>query len=239
MNKTQISVIIPAYNEEKYLQRCLDSVKNQKTNLNYEIIVVNNNSKDKTEEIAKKNNVIVVNEKKKGVGSARKAGTQKAKGEIIIHIDADTVLYPNHLKKVWEYFKKEKNLACLGGQFLFYDAPLWKKIARKIIYKPLVLFSQKTSKNSTGPMGNNMAFRKSLYKKTTGFDENLKFGEDSDICKKLKKFGDIKVDMNLKVETSARRYKIDKKLFLYTRNFLHYCLYGKPYKNVLPKIKED
>ena len=58
-----ISVIIPVFNEEKFLPRCLESLKNQKFKY-FEIIVVDNNSTDKTAEIAKKFNVILVSEKK-------------------------------------------------------------------------------------------------------------------------------------------------------------------------------
>jgi len=58
-----ISVIIPVFNEEKFLPRCLESLKNQKFK-DFEIIVVDNNSTDKTAEIAKKFNVILVSEKK-------------------------------------------------------------------------------------------------------------------------------------------------------------------------------
>ncbi len=238
MNKIQISVIIPAYNEEKYLQECLNSLKKQKTSLSYEVIVVNNNSKDKTEKIARRNNVKVVNEKRQGVGWARKTGTENAKGEIIVHIDADTRAYPDYLEKIWEHFKKDLDLSCLGGEFIYYDAPLWKNILRKILYRPLLFLGKASSKGALGPTGGNMAFRMKAYKKTTGFNPKLRFGEDADISLKLKKFGKVKVDLNLKCEISARRYKIDKNFIQYSLNFFSLCLRKKPYKNVLPDLKK-
>lgn len=238
MKKIDISVIIPAYNEEKFIQKCIESVKKQKTKLNYEIIVVDNNSTDKTKDIAKKQNVKVVNEKKQGVGAARRTGTEHAKGEIVVHIDADTILYPNHLEKVSKYFEKNKNLACLGGIFLFYDAPLWKHTLRKILYKPLLFFAKVFSKGTLGPSGNNMVFKRSFYKKTKGFNKNLKFGEDMEICKELKKFGDIKTCTRIKVKVSSRRYKVNKKLLIYIINFISMCTRGKPYKNKLHKTED-
>jgi glycosyltransferase involved in cell wall biosynthesis len=239
MSKIDISVVIPAYNEENFIGKCLKSVKNQKTNLNYEIIVVDNNSKDKTREIAKKHKVIVLKEKTQGVGAARRTGTEHAKGEIVVHIDADTVLYPDHLERVYEHFQKDKNLVCLGGIFLFYDAPLWKNILRKIMYKPLLFFAKTMSKGALGPSGNNMAFRNNSYKKTKGFNKNLKFGEDIEICRELKKLGKIKTNSKLKIQVSSRRYQLDKKFLTYTKNFIFSCLGKKPYKNTLPELKQQ
>ncbi len=234
MKETNISIIIPAYNEENFIEKCINSVKKQKTKLNYEIIVVDNNSTDKTKEIAKKQNIKIINEKKQGVGAARKTGTEHAKGEIVVHIDADTILYPNHLERVWKYFKEDKELACLGGQFVFYHAPLWKNIFRKVFYKPLALFGRILSRGVIGPTGGNMAFRKDLYEKTEGFDLSLKFAEDVDICQKFKQYGKIRVDFDLKVKVSSRRFQINKKFLIYTINFFALCFTGKPYKNVLP-----
>jgi glycosyltransferase involved in cell wall biosynthesis len=237
MSKIDISVVIPAYNEEGFIGKCLKSVKIQKTNLNYEIIVVDNNSKDKTREIAKKHKAIVLNEKKQGVGAARRTGTEHANGEIVVHIDADTILYPDHLERVYGHFKKDDTLVCLGGQFLFYDAPLWKNILRKFLYKPLLFFAKTASKGALGPSGNNMAFRNNAYKKTKGFNKNLKFGEDNEICREFKKLGKIKTDSKLRVQISSRRYQLDKKFFIYTINFISSCLRNKPYKNALPEYR--
>ncbi len=234
MNKIKISVIIPAYNEEKYIGECIKSVKRQKTENNYEIIVVDNNSKDKTKEIAKKHKVMVINEKKQGVGAARRTGTEHAKGEIVIHIDADTLLYPDHLERVYEHFKKDSELICLGGIFLFYDAPLWKNILRKVLYKPVLFFANIMSKGVIGPSGNNMAFRNDAYKKTKGFNKKLKFGEDNEICRTLSDVGKIMTNTKLKVQISSRRYQLDKNFFIYTINFLSSCIRKKPYKNTLP-----
>ena len=153
MNKIQISVVIPAYNEEKFLPKCLKSLKRQKTSLKYEIIVVNNNSKDKTGEVAKKHKVKVINEKKQGVGQARKTGTENAKGEIIVHVDADTIVFPDYLEKIWAHFEKDKKLVCLGGQFLFYDAPFLEKFTQKMPLPYYLFLWQSSVKRRTWPNG--------------------------------------------------------------------------------------
>jgi glycosyltransferase involved in cell wall biosynthesis len=232
-----ISVIIPAYNEEKYIRRCIESVKKQKTELIYEIIVVNNNSKDRTKEIAQSFGARVIDEKRKGVGYARRTGTEHANGEIIIHLDADTELYENHLERVWKHFQENPETACLGGQFIFYDANLFKKLFRFFSYRPLLYFSRISSKGKAGAMGNNMAFKKSLYLKTNGFDVKLNHGEDMALCRELSKYGKITVDLSLKVKTSVRRYEkmLSKSFLLYTVNFFFLCIFKKPYKNILER----
>jgi glycosyltransferase involved in cell wall biosynthesis len=91
-----ISVIIPAFNEEKFLGNCLFSLKNQDFN-DFEIIVVDNNSRDKTSKIAKKFGVKLVSEKNQGAALARNRGAKEAKGEILAFTDADTILPKNWL----------------------------------------------------------------------------------------------------------------------------------------------
>ena len=88
----KISVIIPVYNGEKYIQRCIDSVFNQ-TYSNVEIIVVNDGSTDNTENILKKySNIVLVNKKNEGVSKARNTGFSLATGDYVYFCDADDYL---------------------------------------------------------------------------------------------------------------------------------------------------
>ena len=228
-----ISVVVPAYNEEDFLPKSLGSLTKQDTLLNYEIIVVDNNSSDKTREVSEEYGVLVVYEERQGVGWARKTGTAYANGIIIVHIDADTVVPKDYLEDIKDHFKHDEDLVCLGGQFFYYDAPVWKEFLRKIMYKPVYYFARISSRGKLGPTGGNMAFRKSIYDKTSGFNPNLKFGEDGDLTMRLSSLGKIKVDMDLKCGVSVRRFNFDKDFFLYAINFLSLCLRGKPYKNEL------
>lgn len=88
------TVIIPAYNEEKYIEKVITNVK--KCNSIDEIIVVDNNSTDKTSEIAKRNNVKTIFVKKQGKGYALKEGIKKAKGDILVFIDGDICDYKDN-----------------------------------------------------------------------------------------------------------------------------------------------
>ena len=91
-----ISVIIPVYNVEKYLSRCLDSVINQ-TYSNLEILLVNDGSTDSSgficDEYAKKDSrIVVIHQENKGTSIARNRGLERAKGEFIGFVDPDDVI---------------------------------------------------------------------------------------------------------------------------------------------------
>jgi glycosyltransferase involved in cell wall biosynthesis len=209
MTNCKMSVVIPAYNEEKYISECIESLRKQECNFVFEIIVVDNNSTDNTIKKIEKYNVRILKENKQGVGAARKKGTNEAIGEIVIQLDADSRAQENYLQSVKEYFYKDKNLACLGGQYIFYDAPWWKDVIRLPSFYILLYLARLFSWGQLGPMGGCMAFRKNLYNKTKGFNENLKYGEDADICRKLSEYGKIRVFPKLKCYTSVRRFKIN------------------------------
>lgn len=91
--KPKISIIVPAYNVEKYIAQCLQSLVNQ-TYKNLEIIVVNDGSKDKTGEIIEKfaeedNRIRYVNQENKGVAEARNVALQKVNSEFVMFVDSD------------------------------------------------------------------------------------------------------------------------------------------------------
>lgn len=107
--KTDLTIIIPAYNEEKSIGEDIDVIIKtmKKANYRYEIIVVDDGSTDKTTQIvkAKKGAELIQHSCNKGVGAARKTGILKAKGEIIVMTDGDGT-YPNQdIPKLLTYMK--------------------------------------------------------------------------------------------------------------------------------------
>lgn len=125
MMKDLISVIIPAYNAEKYIYRCVESViKQSYTNL--EIIVVNDGSNDSTYDklkcIEKKyNNVIVVNQLNKGPSEARNTGINMAKGRYLCFVDADDYLEENMVGALYDLVKENKCGLAICGYYNFVD----------------------------------------------------------------------------------------------------------------------
>ena len=108
--ESMVSVIVPTYNSEKTLDKCLKSIKNQ-TYKNIEIIVVDKFSNDRTVEIARKytDKVFVINAKERSV--QRNFGAKKAKGRYLLFIDSDMILTSNVVE---ECVKKQLGTVCSG-----------------------------------------------------------------------------------------------------------------------------
>lgn len=98
------SFIVPVYNTEKYLKKCLDSLVNQ-TYKDFEIIVVNDGSTDKSSSIISKyqkkyKNIIVIDKENEGLSMARNRGVQKSSGKYIIFVDSDDYVSNKLLEEV-------------------------------------------------------------------------------------------------------------------------------------------
>ena len=106
MDKNRISIIIPVYNAEDYLARCLDSIFEQSF-ASYEVILVDDGSTDSSPLICERYSSTdprfrTVHKQNGGVGSARNAGMNLAKGEYLMFVDADDALLPDALEMVME-----------------------------------------------------------------------------------------------------------------------------------------
>jgi len=101
-NGKRVSVVIPAYNEEKGIKK---TVKDFSKPYVDEIVVVDNNSTDKTVSIAKQSGAKLVNEKKQGYGYAIRRGLKEAKGDIIILTEGDNTFIGNDMKKLLVYIE--------------------------------------------------------------------------------------------------------------------------------------
>jgi len=137
-----ISIIVPTYNEEKCIEENLKSIKNQKTNLNYEIIVSDCESDDQTVEIAKKYADKIVVSKKRSPAYARKAGALIAKGGILIFIDADTKILPDYVEFIFRKFEKIPHLVGLSTSFKFSKQSPKLIFAEEITNSYLIVRSQ-------------------------------------------------------------------------------------------------
>jgi len=105
LNKIKFSIIIPMYNSEKYIQKCIFSVLNQ-TYSNYEIIIVNDGSTDNSRKIVetiqkKENKIFIINQSNHGLLFTRRIGIANAKGEYIVFLDSDDTLVGNALMEIY------------------------------------------------------------------------------------------------------------------------------------------
>ena len=112
MIKPKISIIIPVYNVEKYLKRCLDSVLNQ-TFTDWEAICVNDGSPDNSDKIlaeyaARDKRFKIVNKTNGGLSDARNAGLKKASGKYILYLDSDDCIHPQTME-ILNFFADKNN----------------------------------------------------------------------------------------------------------------------------------
>jgi len=117
----KVSVIIPAYNAEKWIERCLESVINQSYQ-NIEIIVVNDGSLDNTLNILnnyaeKDNRIIVIDKENTGTYDTRRTGLMRSIGEAIFNADADDFLEPNAIELLANKFKIEEADVVIGNSY--------------------------------------------------------------------------------------------------------------------------
>lgn len=110
-----LTLVIPVYNEERHIKACLDAIVKQ-TIMPDEVLVIDNNCTDKTVEIAKRYPfVTVIREPKQGLIHARNTGFNRAKGDILGRIDADSVIANNWVETVLKNFAGKRELAGLTG----------------------------------------------------------------------------------------------------------------------------
>lgn len=108
----KVSIIVPIYNMEQYLNRCLESIINQ-TYENIEIILINDGSKDNSLEICKNyakkdNRIMIIDQKNSGVSSARNSGLDKATGEYLAFVDPDDWIDKDGIEKMVDFELKQK-----------------------------------------------------------------------------------------------------------------------------------
>lgn len=124
MENIKISVIVPVYNVETYLNQCIESIINQ-TLKDIEIIFVNDGSTDRSREILSNyrndSRIIIIDKENEGIGAARNTGLDYAKGEYIYFLDSDDYIELNMLEKLYNLAVSEEADIVQCGIRRFYD----------------------------------------------------------------------------------------------------------------------
>ena len=145
-NSTLISVIVPAYNTEKYISTCIDSLLAQ-TYINYEIIIINDGSTDHTLSILDKYrqhpNIRIFSQENAGLSAARNRGISVSNGDLICFVDSDDYVAKNYLEKLVAPLLQDStiDIAVCGYQEIYQD--------RQASYplKPQLLTGYQATKN--------------------------------------------------------------------------------------------
>jgi glycosyltransferase involved in cell wall biosynthesis len=119
-DKPKISVIIPTYNEERNVKETLLAVKNQICDFNYEIIVTDGQSTDSTVSIAEKYANVCISPQK-GKAFQLNHAVPKSSGDILLFLDADTLIDPLFLTKINRIFEKDKDMFACSARIKYYD----------------------------------------------------------------------------------------------------------------------
>ena len=182
-----ISVVIVAFNEEKYLPVCLAALKAQSfPKDDYEVTVVDNNSTDKTSEIAKEFGAKVISEKKQGYVFALNRGMREASSDIIAVTDADTKVSPNWLSTIKEAFIEENVVAVTGISKIKTGINIFDFLANCVskLCAVITLMIGKPNVN-----GFKFAVRKDAFEKVGGLNEKFLMSPDVDLGIRLTKIG--------------------------------------------------
>jgi glycosyltransferase involved in cell wall biosynthesis len=192
-----ISVIIPAHNEEHYLPETLQYLARQ-TYRHFEVIVVANGCSDATEEIAKARCDRFIWLDERNLGCARNVGGKKARGELLVFLDADTLIEPHALESIASEFTRDHAMGTLKG------LPDTTRLSHRAVYwlKNFLHYSHVHYGSSGVIIG-----WKDHFRAVGGFDDGLQVREISDFMNKMRRFGKYKYISSTAAITSMRRFK--------------------------------
>ncbi len=198
-----ITVVIPTLNEEKYIRRCIESLRNQTRKC--QIIVVDSGSDDKTRIIAARHADLVLRGQR-NIAYNRQIGAENAYGSIVVTTDADCFHPADWLENICGHFD-DSDVVCVSGptmpipeegnvldRFCYESTNYLLKVLNDVFKKALF-------------RGSNTAYRKDAFFRAGGYNTRLRSREDSDITMRISKIGKTVFDMDALVYTSMRRRK--------------------------------
>lgn len=226
-----VSIVIIAYNEEKYIGELLRSIKKQDYN-NFEVIVVDDHSEDKTIEVAENFKssfpLKIVQKEVRGVSRSRNYGASQARGEIILFLDADVVLPYNFISKNLKSFIQQKlSIATIDfipatdriiDKFIIMLYRIWLKTVQ--YYKP------------RGP-GFCLLVLRELHNKVL-FDESIIMCEDFDYTERASNLGKFRILKEEMLKVSWRRFEKENDFILIVK-----YLFFELYRQNIGKIRRE
>lgn len=205
-----LSVVIPVLNEIKHIENLLDSLRTQKTDYSFEIVLSDNGSIDGTMEYLKRQkDVKLVREKKKGISFARNTAIRVADAPFLAQTDADSQVPENWIQEIGDALIQDK-YDMVGG-LIEWDIkdPKIRSLMKHRGTNSLETIYKKWKNDKSVPMwftGANMAFSRKIYNAYGGYREDLNWGEDTDFSVKTIGKNKIKFLPNITIKTSPRRY---------------------------------
>lgn len=219
--RLRFSVVVPAYNEARFIGDCLESLSRQDFTGGYEVIVVDNNSTDRTSEIARAGGATVLWEEHAGVCRARQRGTLAARGEIVVSTDADTRFAPAWLSRIDQAFGGDTSRVAVAGPCRYLDGPWWGRVYARLLFEFVALVNQMTGR-VVYVSATNLAFHKSHW---SGYDaRSTQGGDELDLLRQLRSRGRVAFEPRNPTFTSARRLNQGLAYNLVVSCFFYYFL---------------
>jgi len=221
----ELSIIVPAFNEERCIGACIRSLACQDIDRAYEVILVDNNSTDATLAVARGAatglNLRVVHEWRHGRGSARRAGFEAARGQIVFSADADTV-YPAYWLQSLLAPLTDGEVVAATSTARIDDLSCWQNIVFNIT-QPVGMWCYRLALGHQCLSGFSFAIRREVYQAAGGFDPELNAEEDADLSRRVARFGKIRF-VRVPVTFSGRRFRrgLLRGLLDYLVLFWHY-----------------
>src|SRR6201986_1713564 len=214
--KPEISIVMPAYNEEENIVPTLASLCNNTTSRSVEIIVVNNNSKDDAENLVKACGVTCILETTQGITPARNTGLSHAKGKYILNADADTIYPKDWIEEMIKPLANNNDVAITYGRFSFIpvgSTGRYTYFFYEYFSDLSKLYNKRFKTEAVNVYGFDSAFRREQGLQVDGFNHPPGTNEDGYLALKLKNkgFGSIHRVTSARsiVWTTDRRIQID------------------------------
>lgn len=184
MQKPKISVLMPAYNAEKYIAEAIESILNQTFN-DFEFIIVDDASTDQTQKIIErykkkdKRIIYIKNKLNQGVCKSLNIGIERAKGRYVVRMDADDWSFPNRLKLQYDFMEKNPSIGISGGTMEVCDENMKLinnrsyQLSDSQIRKKIFLYSPFSHPSTI--------WRKEIMIKAGKYDERFDKAEDYDL----------------------------------------------------------
>ena len=222
-NSIKLSIIVPIYNMERYLNRCLDSLVNQ-TLKDIEIILINDGSKDGSQSIiddyTRKYNkkIISYTNKNQGISKTRNFGIEKAQGEYVAFVDSDDFVETSMFEKMYKKAQKENLDIVVCDYYNYYDQAK-KIIPEKIInFKNTNVLSNLELLFKINPSPGNKIYNRSLILGSKyRFPENIKYedlGYIPILLTEANKIGKINEPLNYYlIRNNSETTTVDKRVY--------------------------
>lgn len=182
-----VSIIIPIYNAEDNISKCIESILNQ-TYSNIEVLCINDGSKDNSKEILeeyqkKDKRIIIINKNNSGVSDTRNLGIDKAKGDYIMFIDADDYIEKNYIKEMINVANKYECDHVISGYTEVNNNQKKEKTIYRDKEETFDITYPKEFNNALktfefNPCWKQLVSRKLLLKNKIKFNKEIKYGED-------------------------------------------------------------